>query len=1023
MLDKLRLKENRAYIILFVCVLIVLALYTYSSNNTEPFADTEGSGTEGTEGGAILQPEQKVEDPMVAILKMYNDLVAISEQIEDRREKLTTDIAKLEALSSTVENSDEKHTAMVDQLKKVEDAKEVMKYLEENKEHIAKTLEKVADMEKILTDSSQKQAEVGIKLEELKKLSASITTQQNALSSSEVTNLKIGSKLTVGSATMESSGKITGTELNVPTMGKFTSLVSNHADAAGTEFRHSNKTQGIGLGYNTLYATGSNPNQRLGLKSRGAGQIEMDSPTLFKEQTTFKSGHSKNKTHFPYTDGKNYISGETIFRNGSLNFNDETYFNKFTAFNDTTQFNSAKGKEKTHFPWKDGKNYITGENTFRQGLSNFTDKVNLGGDVNLEKRMYFGDSTMSSGANMKNNNSDPYYLEKVTGKNNVSQLRLTLKDDADESFRIANNDNADDFKHIFRADGQAEHRGSLKVMKELCIDDVCITADQLKSLNQANGNTDTISVFKGVVKCAQGNYIKTIRQEADYIVHFEYKQIYNSSTDASILQFTKTGKDYPGNSMPGFLSTAGKIKVCVNAEANKTTTVCIETPVALASNKWFSVAVSVVGDKCELYIKERGVDNYYKLLGRQTIKTTRPTGDVEVYVGEGSMRSAHGFVSDLTVYHGNSIQPMYKILYNALKNNPGITFRQNGIQFKGNTEFQLVQNTKIGSFHQTPNYVFAFDIKPLSVLSGWRNIIHCTTGANNGPQGSRQPAIWFYSGTTRLHIRSGNNAHPNSGGDPPATDQLPLNVWTRVYIAVVGPKFRVFYERYGLIHKVVDIAHSTRPAIAKQVNVYASDQWYNAANAKVKNIICYQHKGSPEEVNGHLFWHHIKPGLWLKLYNKAGKQNPSDYNVTKTTAIWKQYAYNNKIGHNPVSNQLFKPYANLTNRHYFTAVFTGYLIPKKTALTTFSVGSDDGSRLYIDDVKVIEQWRLQGLTYKNSSPIQLTIGKPIKIKLEYFERSGGHNLYLKWKGQGANAATFDVIPKTAMKHNAVAKIS
>ena len=45
------------------------------------------------------------------------------------------------------------------------------------------------------------------------------------------------------------------------------------ADAKGHEFRHNNKTQGIGLGYNTIYATGSNANQDIGLKARGNGKI------------------------------------------------------------------------------------------------------------------------------------------------------------------------------------------------------------------------------------------------------------------------------------------------------------------------------------------------------------------------------------------------------------------------------------------------------------------------------------------------------------------------------------------------------------------------------------------------------------------------------------------------------------------------------------------------------------------------------------------------------------------------------
>jgi hypothetical protein len=41
----------------------------------------------------------------------------------------------------------------------------------------------------------------------------------------------------------------------------------------GFEFRHLNSTQGIGLGYNTIYATGSNAAQDLGFASRGIGNL------------------------------------------------------------------------------------------------------------------------------------------------------------------------------------------------------------------------------------------------------------------------------------------------------------------------------------------------------------------------------------------------------------------------------------------------------------------------------------------------------------------------------------------------------------------------------------------------------------------------------------------------------------------------------------------------------------------------------------------------------------------------------
>ena len=65
------------------------------------------------------------------------------------------------------------------------------------------------------------------------------------------------------------------------------------ADSDGVEFRHTNGTQGIGFGHNTIYATGSNPNQDLGLKPRGAGQVVITGPLKVSGATIQMDGSQK----------------------------------------------------------------------------------------------------------------------------------------------------------------------------------------------------------------------------------------------------------------------------------------------------------------------------------------------------------------------------------------------------------------------------------------------------------------------------------------------------------------------------------------------------------------------------------------------------------------------------------------------------------------------------------------------------------------------------------------------------------
>ena len=84
------------------------------------------------------------------------------------------------------------------------------------------------------------------------------------------------------------------------------------------------------------------------------------------------------------------------------------------------------------------------------------------------------------------------------------------------------------------------------------------------------------------------------------------------------------------------------------------------------------------------------------------------------------------------------------------------------------------------------NYALSLTIKPLSKKSGWRNIIHNTmNGGNCCNNYERWPGIWFYSNSTRLHIRY----QRNQGLNPEY--QLPLNKKSNLTCIVNGAKVRV----------------------------------------------------------------------------------------------------------------------------------------------------------------------------------------------------------------------------------------
>jgi hypothetical protein len=57
-------------------------------------------------------------------------------------------------------------------------------------------------------------------------------------------------------------------------------VTGDFAPAQGVEFRHTNGTQGIGFGYNTIYATGINASQDLNLSARGGGSMNVTAAAM-----------------------------------------------------------------------------------------------------------------------------------------------------------------------------------------------------------------------------------------------------------------------------------------------------------------------------------------------------------------------------------------------------------------------------------------------------------------------------------------------------------------------------------------------------------------------------------------------------------------------------------------------------------------------------------------------------------------------------------------------------------------------
>jgi beta-glucosidase len=76
--------------------------------------------------------------------------------------------------------------------------------------------------------------------------------------------------------------------------------------------------------------------------------------------------------------------------------------------------------------------------------------------------------------------------------------------------------------------------------------------------------------------------------------------------------------------------------------------------------------------------------------------------------------------------------------------------------------------------------------------------------------------------------------------------------------------------------------------------------------------------------------------------------------------------------------------------------WTGTLTAPTTGRYTFSLTSDDGSRLFLNGQNVIDNWRDQAPTTETGT-VDLTAGQPVKIEVDYYQNGGGSSVTLGWQ--------------------------
>ena len=136
------------------------------------------------------------------------------------------------------------------------------------------------------------------------------------------------------------------------------------------EFRHSNQTQGVGIGYNTIYATGSNKNQDLNLRAKGRGKVQVSGEVRVNNPKNRRTNPRGMASHLNYLGkGLNYIRGNTELR-GDVNVIPDGKGKKLQV-NGEVRVRNPKNRNNrkgwgTHFNYLGrGDNYIRGKTEIR----------------------------------------------------------------------------------------------------------------------------------------------------------------------------------------------------------------------------------------------------------------------------------------------------------------------------------------------------------------------------------------------------------------------------------------------------------------------------------------------------------------------------------------------------------------------------------------------------------------------------------------------------------------------------------
>jgi hypothetical protein len=101
---------------------------------------------------------------------------------------------------------------------------------------------------------------------------------------------------------------------------------------------------------------------------------------------------------------------------------------------------------------------------------------------------------------------------------------------------------------------------------------------------------------------------------------------------------------------------------------------------------------------------------------------------------------------------------------------------------------------------------------------------------------------------------------------------------------------------------------------------------------------------------------------------------------------------------------------------YFAMIWSGWVVPEVSGTHQFALRADDGTRIWLDDEVILDDWKPHPPTLVTTSSVSLQAGRPYRLCVHMHEQTGDAMCRLAWKPPGA--VDWVTVPRNVLRSGA-----